>query len=482
MPKEAKTEIRVRLAPSPTGFLHIGTARAGLFNYLFAKKNKGKFILRIEDTDQERSKPEYEADIIEGLQWLGIKWDEGPFRQSDRPEIYRRYLEKLLNDGHAYYCFCAQEELEAMKQEQMSRGEAPRYNGKCANLSNQETKKRLADGETSVVRFRAAKKKISFTDLIRGEVEFDSSLFGDFVIAKDLNSPLYNFAVIIDDYEMRISHVIRGEDHISNTPKQILIQEILGFSQPQYAHLPLILGPDRSKLSKRHGATSLLEYRKQGYLSEALVNFMAFLGWNPGTDQEIFSMTDLIRDFSLDKVQKAGAIFNIQKLDYLNGAYIREKTLDELLELALPYLSRAELIREGWPNREKLKEILALYHERLKKLSELPELIGFFFKKKLDYPKELLIWKGMTDQELKLSLNTLEETLSAVKENNFTKGNLEKILMKITEKAKDRGGLLWPLRVALTGQKASAGPFDVAAVLGKEKTLERIREAKLIAQ
>lgn len=473
--KITKEKIRVRLAPSPTGFLHIGTARTGLFNFLFAKKNKGKFILRIEDTDKERSKPEYEKDIIENLKWLGIECDEGPFRQSDRPEIYRGYLKKLIENGHAYYCFCSAEELEAIKQEQMSRGETPRYSGKCATLPKEEVQKRLSQGKAAVIRFRTAKKKIVFDDLIRGPVEFNSALFGDFVIAKDLNSPLYNFAVIIDDHEMQITHVIRGEDHISNTPRQILIQEALGLTKPRYAHLPLILGPDRSKMSKRHGDVSVLEYRKQGYLPQALINFMALLGWNPGTDKEIFSMNDLIKEFSLERVQKAGAIFNIQRLNFINGFYIRQKSLDELLDLSLPYLPQVG------ESRSKLKEILSLYQERLKKLSELPDLIGFFFEEKLNYPKDLLRWKNMDDEEIKNILNILENVLSQIKEGDFTKEKLEKILMEVV-RGGDRGKLLWPLRVALTGQRASAGPFEIASALGKEKTLARIKQAKLILQ
>jgi glutamyl-tRNA synthetase len=483
MIKPKTTDIRVRLAPSPTGFLHIGTARAGLFNYLFAKKNNGKFILRIEDTDKERSKPEFERDIIEGLQWLGINYDEGPgiegefgpYRQSQRLESYRKYLEKLLKEKKAYYCFCSEEELEAKKQDQMSRGLAPKYNGKCANLSQAESQKKLAAGETAVIRFKMPERRISFNDIIRGSVEFDSSLFGDFVIAKGLDEPLYNFAVVIDDYEMKISHVVRGEDHISNTPKQILLQEALGFPQLKYAHLPLILGPDKSKLSKRHGATSLLEYKKEGYLPETLVNFMAFLGWNPDNEKEIFSLEELIQAFSIEKVQKAGAVFNIQRLNYLNGFYIRQKSLDELADLCLPYLSAAGLILN---DKEKIKQIISLYQERLKKLSELPELVDYFFKDKIEYDKELLIWKNMSENEIISSLDILEELLFKIKEEDFNKENLEKVLMEKAEETGDRGKLLWPLRAALTGKKASAGPFDVVAILGKEKTLERIKQAK----
>ncbi|MBC7074377.1 glutamate--tRNA ligase, partial [Candidatus Parcubacteria bacterium] len=324
-------KIRVRFAPSPTGYLHIGGVRTALFNFLFAKKNQGVFILRIEDTDKERSKKEYEENIMESLRWLGIEWDEGPdkggpfgpYRQSERGEFYKKYLQKLLNEGKAYYCFCTKEELEAERQYLLSLGQAPRYSGKCRNLPKEVVEKNLKEKKESVIRLKVEPQKVVFFDLIRGKIEVEAELLGDFVIAKSLTEPLYNFACVVDDYEMKITHVIRGEEHISNTPKQILIQKALGFPQPQYAHLPLILAPDRSKLSKRHGAVSVWEYKKMGYLPEALLNFLAFLGWNPGTNREIYSLSALIKDFSLERIQKSGAVFNQKKLDFLNGFYIR---------------------------------------------------------------------------------------------------------------------------------------------------------------
>jgi len=467
---ELEKNVRVRMAPAPTGYLHIGTARTTLFNYLFAKHEKGKFILRIEDTDIERSSPEFEKDIIENLQWLGLKWDEGPFRQSERTSSYAKYLEKLIKDGVAYHCFCSEDELEAKRQEQMSRGEAPKYNGKCKKLSEDEVKKYLAEGKPSIIRFKTPSKKVRFHDLIRGKLEFDSFLIGDFAIAKDLATPLYNFAVVVDDFEMKISHVIRGEDHIPNTPKQILLQEDLGFPQPKYAHLPLILGPDKSKLSKRHGAVAIADYRKDGYLPETLVNFMAFLGWNPDTEREIFALPSLVKEFSLNKVQKSGAVFNIKRLDYLNGFYIRNKSLNRLTELCQPYLPEAD--------KEELKKIVAIYQERLKKLSEIRELTDFFFKDKLQYDKKLLKWKEMKDEEVSQSLDKLENILSKIDSKDFNKESLEKVLMPEAEKIGDRGKLLWPLRVALSGKEASAPPFEIAEILGKEKTLDRIKQAR----
>lgn len=518
-------KIRVRIAPSPTGPLHIGTARTALFNYLFAKKYGGTFVLRIEDTDLERSDPKWEKDILENLLWLGIRWDEGPiadvqtqnsklkikkykgdfgpYRQSERLESYTKYLEKLLAENKAYYCFCSEEELEAQRQEQMSRGEAPKYSGKCGNLSKEEVKKLLGTGKKSIIRFRLPAKKVVFDDLIRGTIEFDTALMGEIAVAKDLATPLYNFAAVVDDFEMKVSHVIRGEDHISNTPKQILIQEALGFPQPKYAHLPLILGPDRSKLSKRHGAISVSEYRNEGYLPEALVNFMAFLGWNPGTDKEIYSMEELIKDFSLERVQKSGAVFTIQKLDNINGIYIRKKSSDELAKDCVGYLIGAGLIKLGFKQKqyppayggmepvpefkthagesvdfEYIKKAVSLYQERLKKLSEAAELIDFFFKDVLEYNKELLRWKDMTDEEVVEALDKLEEILSKIDPEDFTKENLEKILMPEAQKRGDKGKVLWPLRAALTGKEASAGPFEIAEVLGKERVVKRIKDAR----
>jgi glutamyl-tRNA synthetase len=529
-------EVRVRMAPSPTGFLHIGTARAALFNFLFAKQHKGVFVLRIEDTDKERSKKEYEEDIIEGLKWLGLEWDEGPiaedqiqnlklenqkyigehgpYRQSERLDIYKKYLEKLLKEDKAYYCFCSEEELEAQKQYQMSIGESPHYNGKCNKLKKEEIKNLVCQGKKSVIRFRTPAKKVVFEDIIRGKVEFDTSLMGDIVIAKDLTSPLYNFSVVVDDFEMKISYVIRGEDHLSNTPKQILLQEALGFTQPKYAHLPLILGPDRSKLSKRHGSTAVKQYREDGYLPETLVNFMAFLGWNPGTEREIFSLNSLVKEFDLQKVQRGGAIFNIKRLDFLNAFYIRQKSVERLTELCLPYLIEKGLIIPIWgqgrPESMRyiappgpfhienykitttgemisfdfIKKIISIYQERLIKISEIPDLIDFFFKDKIEFDKQLLKWKEADDKEIKLSLEKAEKLLSAIKNDDWNKENLEKILLleaenlgKEMKKIEDRGYLLWPLRAALSGKKASAGPFDIAEILGKEKTLKRIKEA-----
>ena len=437
----------------------------------------------------ERSKPEFEADILESLKWLGIEWSEGPFKQSERLDIYAKYLKKLLADKKAYHCFCSDEELEAQRQYRLSQGQPWRYNGKCSQLSPKEIKKNLAEKKPSIIRFKMRREKIAFEDLIRGKIEFDSSLIGDFSIARNISSPLFNFAVTVDDFEMRISHVIRAEEHITNTPKQILIQEALGFPRPQYAHLPLILAPDRSKLSKRQGATAVSEFKKEGYLPETLVNFIAFLGWNPGGEREIYSMPSLIKEFSFEKVQKGGAVFNVKRLDFLNGFYIRQKSVEKLTELCLPYFTQREVeiaeLRSSHALRsarafDYLKKIVEIYQERLKKLSEITELTDFFFKDKLEYDKKLLIWKQMAEEEVLATLDTLEKILSRIKIEDWTKEKLEETLIAEAEKMGDRGVLLWPLRVALTGKEASAAPFEIAEILGKEKTIKRINEAREI--
>ena len=505
---------RTRFAPSPTGPLHMGNARTALFSWLFAKKERGDFVVRVEDTDMERSKLEWEKDVLENLEWLGLLWNEGPttnedrggfgpYRQSQRTGIYKEYLEKLLAEKKAYWCFCTTEELEAQRQDQASRGETPRYSGTCKTLSATEQEQHKGAGKPAVIRFIVEPKKIVFKDLIRGEVAFDMALSGDIVIAKDMENPLYNFTVVVDDELMRITHVIRGEDHISNTPKQLLLKEALGFRQTiQYGHLPLLLGEDRTKLSKRHGDNSVTRFKKEGYLPEVIVNFLALLGWNPGDEREIFSLQGLIKEFSLGRVQKGGAVFNLQRLDWINGYYLRHMDKKVLAKLTVPYLKEARLLEQNGNGEEKkfslkiqksqpytiketgegislgfLAEVVALYQERLKKLSEIAELADFFFKKELYYEKELLSWKEMGDQEIAESLEKTKKLLSGFEENNWNKEQLEEVLMKEAEAMGDRGRLLWPLRVALTGKKASAGPFEVASVLGKEKVLQRIEVA-----
>lgn len=513
---KAPSEVRVRLAPSPTGNLHIGTARTALFNFLFTKAQGGKFLLRIEDTDKERSTKEFEENIIEGLKWLGLDWDEGPdiggpygpYRQMERLDIYEKYLQKLLDASLAYYCFCSEDELEAERQYRSSQGQAPIYSGKCRNLSKEEAENNIKSGKSYIIRFKTPARKIIIDDIIKGKIEFNTELIGDFTIAKDFKNPLFLLSSAVDDVEMKITHVIRGEDHLSNTPKQMLILEALGLPGLKYGHLPMILGSDKSKLSKRHGATSVIDYKNDGYLPEALVNFMALLGWNPGTDKEIFSLKGLIKEFSVERVQKGGAIFNIQRLDWINGFYIRIMNLEKLTHFCIPYFINAGFIEVknddekfhlGQPNYKilgtgeiigfnYLEKVVLLYQERLKKLSEISDLCGFFFKDNLDYENDLLLWPRIKTEidesakkeiikETKKSLEKVEKILSKIKYDDWAKENLETILMAEAEVCGDRGKILWPLRAALTGVSASAGPIDITTLLGKEKSLKRIKEA-----
>ncbi|HUS49163.1 MAG TPA: glutamate--tRNA ligase [Candidatus Paceibacterota bacterium] len=482
---------RVRLAPSPTGLFHLGNARTGLFNYLFARKAGGKFVLRIEDTDKERSKKEYENTILEGLKFLGIEWDEGPgtngflgpYRQSERLEIYEKYLRQLLEEEKAYYCFCSSEEIEAQKEEMIARGVPPKYSGKCRDLSKSTLETYLEEGKEVTIRIKMPNKVIKFEDIIRGEVEFDLSLIGDIVIAKSLKEPLYNFAVVIDDYLMKITHVIRGEDHISNTPKQIAIQEALGLPRPNYAHLPMILGPDRSKLSKRHGAMALTDYRKMGYLPEAIINFLVFLGWHPIGNEEILSLEELINKFDLERVQKGGAIFNIKRLDWFNAQYLKKMSSEELMDRVVDYIKNfspaPEIIKEY--GIDYIKKVIDIELPRMNKLSDLIDLSDFFFKKKIEYPIELLKWKDMTDTELTKSLQDSLNILEKIKESEFNRINLQiKFYSFIDEDLNyegNKGKLLWPLRAALSGKKASPGPFEIAEVLGKEESIKRLKQA-----
>ncbi len=477
-----KETVRTRMAPSPTGHFHIGRARTALFNFLFAKKYGGKFILRIEDTDTERSKSEYEKEILENLSWLRTSWDEGPYRQSERLDIYAEHIKNMLNKGDAFYCFHSKELLDTEYEEQIKIKKNPAHHCEFRALPIAEAEKRLLK-ENGIIRFKTpADVEIAFTDLIRGEIRFNSdTLGGDFSLAKAQGHgnflPLYNFAAVMDDFLMDISHVIRGEDHISNTPKQILIQQALQIPSPKYAHLPLILGPDKSKLSGRHGAMSVNEYREIGYLPEALVNFLALLGWNPGTEKEIFSLKELVKEFDITKIQKGGAIFNTVKLDWLNGYYIRQMPINELTKKVIPFLMRDGLIESDY-NFEYIKKVVLLEQPRLKKLSEIGEKGSYFFKSP-DYPSELLVWRDMLFKDVVVSLNVSFETLSVINEDDFNRENVEKNLLKESERAKnkDKGRLLWPLRAALTGLDKSPGPFEILEILGKTESLERIERA-----
>ncbi len=463
-------QTRVRFAPSPTGPFSLGNARTALFNWLFARNTSGIFILRIENTDQERSQKRYEQELLESLSWLGIDWDEGPIRQSERGEIYERYLRRLIEEKKAYYCFCSPEELEKERQAQLSQGLSPRYSGRCRHLSEEEVIKRTKRESPHVIRFKMPGKKISFPDLVRGSVEFNTELLGDIIIAKSFTEPLYNFVAAIDDYEMNITHVIRGEDHLPNTPKQLAIQEALGLKHPTYAHLPLILGPDRKKLSKRYLAKSVSDFKNEGFLPQAMVNFLALLGWHPEKDREVLGKEELVREFRLMRVQKGGAIFNEEKLYWLNAHYIKNMSADQLMEYLTPFIPQPWL-----KEKEKLDRVVGLVQERIKALSEFPELARFFFELP-DYPRELLRWRETPDPVIYENLGECQKILEEMHPDIFSGEVAEKKLQLLAED-RGKGEVLWPLRVALSGQNNSPSPFEIINVLGRNESLQRITVA-----
>lgn len=478
-----KPEIRVRFAPSPTGFLHIGGLRTALFNWLFAKKNNGKFILRIEDTDRTRLVPASLDNIKNSLKWYGLEWDEGPdlggpykpYIQSARQELYQKHAQKLLESGKAYRCFCSSERLDQMRKDQQSRGVPPRYDRTCRKLSADEVDKKIEQGLLFTIRLKVPTQgKIVIKDLIRGKIEFDYQEIDDQVLLKSDGFPTYHLAVVVDDNLMKISHVIRGEEWLPSLPKHILLYQAFDWPLPQFAHLPMILAPDKSKLSKRHGAVSASQYKEEGYLAKTIINFIALLGWNPKTEQEVFSLEELTKEFSLDKVNKAGAVFDLKKLDWLNGHYLRELDADKFTKMCLPYLEKEGIETKDF---DFVKRAVILEQSRIKKLSEIPEAVRFLFEE-IKYESQLLTWKKMNQSEVKKSLQLSKQVLSEIEAASFNFATLEKLLKGIIEKeGLDTGALLWPLRVALSGRKASPSPFEIAEVLGQKTSLKRIEQA-----
>lgn len=466
--------VRTRFAPSPTGYLHLGSARTALFNYIFAKNQKGSFILRIEDTDKERSQEIFVEDIIESLNWLGINYDEGPIFQSTRIEIYRKVLEELIEKDKAYRCFCTKEELEAKRQEQITRGEPPRYDGTCSQLTKEEVNAKLSKNIPYVIRLKVPKQILTFKDLLRGEIKYDLSLLGDFVIAKSEEEPLFHLATPVDDYYQGITHIIRGAEHIPNTPKQILIYKAMNWKLPIYAHLPLILGETGGKLSKRHGAKSIQEYRKDGYLPEAIINFLVLLGWHPLGQKEIVSLEEIIKEFRLEDVETRHSAFNPKKLIWLNRYYLRKKSSEEIQKLILndPYLADLKNYLEVY-SQENTFKIIELGKERANTIREIFMTVKFFYQE-IDYPKELLIWKDYTFEQIKNSLLKAKELIEAIPEEKF---NYEFIKIVLDSLNEDKGLIYWPLRVAITGLEASPPPIDIILILGKKKTIELIEKA-----
>ncbi len=478
-------KVRVRFAPSPTGYLHVGGARTALFNWLFARHTEGTFILRIEDTDRKRSANKYEKAIIEDLRYLGLNWDEGievggkygPYRQSQRLSLYKKYAYRLSKEKKAYYCYCTERELEGRRKEALRKGQTPRYDGRCRNLTKGQKREHEREGRKPTIRFKVPKKKVVVSDLVRGEVTFEADALGDFIILRSDGVAAFNFANIIDDMSMKITHVIRGEDHLSNTPRQILLYQALGIEPPKFAHISMILGPDRSRLSKRHGATAIREYRRKGYLPEALVNYLALLGWYPPDGEEIKSTKELIKEFSLDDVSKSSAIFDNQKLNWMDGHYIRSASLKRIMDLAIPYLREAGYLKGRITPAKKrwLLKVIEATRTHLDYLDQVPEETEVFFTKEIKISK-----KGketLKKESSKKVLVALENRLKKIKE--ITDRNFKTLMKDLEKEIGFRGKNLYlPIRVALTGQNKGPELRFILPILGKRECLRRLSKVQ----
>lgn len=457
------TKIRTRFAPSPTGFLHIGGARTALFNWLFSRHHGGEFVLRIEDTDQQRSTEESTKAILDAMTWMGLNWDEGPHFQAQRVDLHRDMVQKLINEGKAYYCTCAPEELENKRKTALAAGKKPKYDGTCRDKS-------LKKSPGSVVRFRGAQTGITIVeDLIKGNITFNNEELDDLIIERGDGYPTYNFAVVIDDAFMNITHVIRGDDHVNNTPRQILMYQALGFDVPKFAHVPMILGSDKARLSKRHGATSVMAYKEMGFLPEALVNYLVRLGWSHG-DQEIFSPKELIEHFDFSAVGKSPAVFNPEKLLWLNAHYIKEATSARLMEEMKPL----------WPagtNTDDavfIQKVIADMQPRVKTLVEMATMANFYFTDQIQYEEEAA--KKFLVPEVAAHLKAIADAIPTVQ--NFSKEGIEEFLKAFIEKNGIKfKAIAQPLRVALTGKTVSPGIDEIMVTLGKERVTQRIEAA-----
>ena len=475
-------EIRVRFAPSPTGPFHIGGARSALFNFLLARKTGGKMILRIEDTDLERSSRESEENIKAALKWLGMDWDEGidvggpngPYRQTERLDIYKKYTEQLLAEGKAYYCYCTDEELEAERQALLAKGEMPRYMGHCRNLTPEQKAEYEAQGRKPTVRFKVpANQQIVVHDLVRGDVTFDSNGIGDFVIVKSDGIPTYNYAVVIDDHLMKINHVIRAEEHLSNTPRQCLVYDALGFEKPVFGHISLILGKDHTKMSKRHGATSVDQYRQLGYLPAGINNFLALLGWAPNSEQEIFSMEELIKEFSMEHVAKNPAVFDIDKLNWINQHYVRQLNEEELFELAKPHMIAVGYMdgKETGERLEWLKKVVRTSREHVCYGAQIPDYVKMYFTDSVECENEETeaVLKAATVPQV---MQSFIEEIGKIELDGANVKALFKSIQKSTGlKGKD---VFMPVRVALTGNQHGPELAEIIPLFGKEKCIARV--------
>lgn len=485
---------RVRIAPSPTGPLHIGTARTALYNFLHARHVGGTFILRLEDTDRVRSTVEFEKDILDGLHWLGLDWDEGPevagdpargphgpYRQMERLPSYEAAAQRLLALDMAYPCYCTPEELEADRKAQEAAKQPPRYVGRCAQLTVEERRAREAEGRRGAIRFRVGEGTVAFDDVIRGRVEIDvANLGGDFVIVRADGTPLYHFTVVVDDAAMEITEVIRGEDHLSNTPKHILLFRALGHDVPRFAHLPLILNPDRTKMSKRKSQTAIDDYISQGFIKEALVNYLALLGWSTGTEEEILSLDELVERFDIADVHKGGAVFDRERLEWMNGQWIRRLEPDELIDRLRPFLEADKVAGriERIPTDEELRALLPVIQERLPTLGAIGDLVGFLWVSDVDVDPATLVpkrWDASTTRE---GLTAARDTIDAVGDVSFEADELEPPLRALAqERGWKAGDLFMAIRVAVTGRTATPPLFDTLVALGRERVLARIDRA-----
>jgi len=472
-----ETMVRVRFAPSPTGYPHLGNIRTALFNWLFARHNNGSFILRIEDTDVARRVEGAVDTILDSLRWLGLDWDEGPYFQSERLEMYREAADQLVREELAYLCYCSPQRLEAMRQEQTKRKQPPGYDRRCRHLTREQKAGLEASEAPPVVRFKSPLEgQTSFHDLIRGEIVFENSTLDDFVLLKSDGYPTYHLANIVDDHLMAISHVLRADEWLSSTPRHVLLYQALGWHPPQFAHLPMILGPDRSKLSKRHGATAINEYRDQGYLPEAIVNFLALLGWSLDDKTELLSREEVVKHFSLERISKTAAAFNRDKLDWMNGVYLRSLSLEEFNERAISFLERDLPSEVERPlDTDYIRQIMPLIQERAKTLAEVPQLSEFFFVDKLEYDAGLLLGKLESGQVVKI----LQAAITRVEGlGNWDAASLEAVLRPMAEELNLKTGVFFGLlRVATTGRTAAPPLFQTMEVLGKERCLKRLKTA-----
>ena len=463
-------QARVRFAPSPTGYLHVGGVRTALFNWLFARHEKGVFILRIEDTDRDRSTPEAIQAILDGMKWVGLDWDEGPIYQTARLAIYKEQADRLLAEGKAYLCYCTEEELEARRKEALARKELPKYDGRCRRRSGA-----APAGVSPVTRFVSPQDgQTTVHDLIKGDVTFDNAQLDDLVIVRSNGMPTYNFGVVVDDARMKITHVIRGDDHLNNTPRQILLYRALGYEPPQFGHLSMILGMDKVKLSKRHGATSVLEYQEAGYLPEALVNYLVRLGWSHG-DQEVFSMQEMIEKFSLENITKSPAAFNPEKLLWLNGHYLKTADTKRVVEVLIPFLRKRGVLDGGaQPDAAWLEKLVVALRERSQTLVEMADKAALFFQ------ESVLMDQDAAKKFLTVAMRPAFARLVAVLDQMsvFEHDALEEGFKSVlAETGLSMGKLAQPVRVALTGGTVSPGIFDVMVLLGRDRTLARLKKA-----